>query len=211
MALIGPGLMPIPPEGWGAIESLVWDYYTELTSLGNEVVIFNNNNLKEVVEDINSFDPEFVHLQYDDYLPLLNHLNCKHKAATSHYAYLEQPIRHGPYSAVFRAYETVPCYIFALSEGVKNTFMELHDTPEEKIFITPNGAREDLFRFDGKCSKPNKSIYLAQINHRKRQFLFQGEDMNIDFAGNYADGPIQLLGARLYRGVEKRIFVRQFD
>ena len=26
IALIGPGIMPIPPDGWGAVESLIWDY-----------------------------------------------------------------------------------------------------------------------------------------------------------------------------------------
>ena len=26
LALIGPGIMPIPPDGWGAVESLIWDY-----------------------------------------------------------------------------------------------------------------------------------------------------------------------------------------
>ena len=65
--------------------------------------------------------------------------------------------------------------------------MELNDIPEEKIFITPNGARSDLFRFDQKCSKPERSICLAKIDYRKRQHLFQGKAMNIDFAGNHSD------------------------
>ena len=25
IVLIGPGIMPIPPTGWGAVEILVWD------------------------------------------------------------------------------------------------------------------------------------------------------------------------------------------
>ena len=33
IALIGPGIMPIPPDGWGAVESLIWDYALELTDL----------------------------------------------------------------------------------------------------------------------------------------------------------------------------------
>jgi len=192
IAIIGPGLMPIPPKGWGAIESLIWDYNVELSRLGNQVKIFNSQAFKQVINDVNSFDPDFVHLQYDDYLPILNHLNCKHKAATTHYAYLEQPNKHGPYAQIFNFYKSVPCYIFALSKGIKKTFMELNGIPEEKIFITPNGAREDLFRFsptfiDNALQVKNKSIYLAKIDHRKRQHLFQGKGMGIDFAGNHAD------------------------
>ena len=30
-ALIGPGILSIPPPGWGAVEILIWDYYNELT------------------------------------------------------------------------------------------------------------------------------------------------------------------------------------
>jgi hypothetical protein len=26
ISIIGPGIMPIPPTGWGAVEILFWDY-----------------------------------------------------------------------------------------------------------------------------------------------------------------------------------------
>ena len=29
ISIIGPGIISIPPPGWGAVESLVWDYYIE--------------------------------------------------------------------------------------------------------------------------------------------------------------------------------------
>jgi hypothetical protein len=53
IALIGPGIMSIPPSGWGAVEILIWDYYNELTKLNHDVTIINKmrNNydyLKEV-------------------------------------------------------------------------------------------------------------------------------------------------------------------
>ena len=52
IALIGPGIMPIPPPGWGAVEILIWDYYKELTAQGHEVVIINTNCIKCVSETI---------------------------------------------------------------------------------------------------------------------------------------------------------------
>ena len=36
IALVGPGIIEIPPKGWGAVESLIWDYATELGELGHE-------------------------------------------------------------------------------------------------------------------------------------------------------------------------------
>ena len=44
VSIIGPGIMPIPPTGWGAVEILIWDYYQELTKLGHEVQIINTQN-----------------------------------------------------------------------------------------------------------------------------------------------------------------------
>jgi len=31
---INPGLLPIPPNGWGAIEKIIWDYHLQLQTLG---------------------------------------------------------------------------------------------------------------------------------------------------------------------------------
>ena len=60
--------MPIPPVGWGAVEILIWDYYQELIKLGHEVQIVNTPNQKEIITQVNEFNPDFVHLQYDNCL-----------------------------------------------------------------------------------------------------------------------------------------------
>ena len=39
ITLIGPGIMPIPPTGWGACEILIWDTKLALEKLGHEVQI----------------------------------------------------------------------------------------------------------------------------------------------------------------------------
>lgn len=31
---INPGLLPIPPNGWGAIEKIIWDYHQEMLNIG---------------------------------------------------------------------------------------------------------------------------------------------------------------------------------
>jgi hypothetical protein len=31
---ITPGLIPIPPNGWGAVEKIIWDYHQQLVKLG---------------------------------------------------------------------------------------------------------------------------------------------------------------------------------
>ena len=41
IALVGPGIMQIPPDGWGAVEMLIWDYYQVIKDLGHRVQIIN--------------------------------------------------------------------------------------------------------------------------------------------------------------------------
>ena len=42
--IVGPGLMEIPPKGWGAVEILVWDQYLALKKLGHSVFILNTRS-----------------------------------------------------------------------------------------------------------------------------------------------------------------------
>ena len=49
IALIGPGIMPIPPTGWGGVEHLIWNYNNQLKKIGDEVVIINTKDLHEVI------------------------------------------------------------------------------------------------------------------------------------------------------------------
>lgn len=193
IAIIGPGIMPIPPEGWGAVESLIWDYKCELECLGHEVLIVNTSNYYEIINICNEYHPDFVHIQYDDYYGIANYLNCNKIAITSHFGYLEQLDleqlnKHAYYDQIFEGFRSIvdKCYIFCLSEGIKQYYIK-HGFPENKLKVTPNGARHDLFKYNETCLYPDRSIYLAKIDYRKRQEKFRNYKSNIYFAGNVAD------------------------
>ena len=57
---------------------------------------------------------------------------------------------------------------------------------DEKLFVTPNGVDTSRFRTTDMPKYPNRSIYLAKIDYRKRQHMFQSID-SLWFAGNIAD------------------------
>jgi glycosyltransferase involved in cell wall biosynthesis len=185
ISIIGPGMMPIPPKGWGAVEVLIWDYYTELLKRGHEVQILNTQNSLEIIKQVNDFKPDFVHLQYDDYAHLLQYIDCKFKAATSHYGYIEQFQKHPEYHYILNNFINGDFFIFCLSEGIKKIYLELGVNPK-RLVVAPNGARNDLFEYTDSPSYPNRSIYLAKIDYRKRQHVFQNIE-NLYFAGNCAD------------------------
>jgi glycosyltransferase involved in cell wall biosynthesis len=57
---------------------------------------------------------------------------------------------------------------------------------ENKLFVTPNGVNTDLFNYTDNPKYGDRSIYLAKIDYRKRQHMFQSID-SIWYAGNNAD------------------------
>lgn len=185
ISIIGPGIMPVPPTGWGAVESLIWDYYQELTKIDHEVQIVNTSNPQEIVNQVNSFSPDFVHLQYDDLYHVLSQITCPNKAATSHFGYLEQQNLYGGYWNIFNAFVNGNFKIFCLSPGIIEMYRKA-GVSEDRLYLTPNGARSDLFEFRQASKFPDRSIFLAKITDRKKQYLYQNLDF-IDFAGNIDD------------------------
>lgn len=186
ISIVGPGVMPIPPTGWGAIEILIWDYKITLEELGHSVQIVNTQDLNEAIREINQFNPDFVHIQYDDYVYLYPHIQypC---AVTTHFAYLERPEMMGPYKQrVFDAFSQIQPIIFGLSEGINSVYNDQCQVPWNKLFLNPNGVNLDNFKTSLSPKFPDRSIYLATIDHRKRQFLFQDID-SVWYAGNIRD------------------------
>jgi len=185
ISIIGPGLMPIPPKGWGAVESLIWDMANALKDLGQEVQIINTTDPNKVLAAIKEFDPDFVHINYDDFIVLYPHID-KPKAMTSHFGYLERPDMMNGYVNIFNKFQDMKPNVFCLSEGIKNIYKVFSNFPEDKLFVTPNGVNVDAFNFKEEPAHPHRSMYLAKVDYRKRQHLFQNID-SLWFAGNIVD------------------------
>jgi len=187
IVIVGPGVMPIPPTGWGAVEILVWDQNLALKELGHDVKIINTPNPTEIIEQINTFRPDFVHIQYDDFIGVYPYIQypC---AITSHYGYLEQPEKWGYYTdRLAKPFVDVQPRVFCLSKGIKEVYKNVLKFPEEKLYVTPNGVNTKEFTFKDIPKYPNRSLYLAKIDyHRKRQHMFQSID-TLYYAGNIAD------------------------
>ena len=185
ISIIGPGLMPIPPKGWGAIETLIWDMRNALIALDHEVDIINTTNPRDILNQINNYKPDFVHIHYDDWVGLYPYIQypC---AITSHFGYLERPKMFNGYINIANAFANIKPRVFCLSEGIKKIYQVLMNIPKEMLYITPNGVNLNAFRFTETPIHEHNSIYLAKVDHRKRQYLFQSID-SLYFAGNIAD------------------------
>ena len=183
IVLIGPGIMPIPPTGWGAVEILVWDTKIALEKLGHEVLIINTKNGRQIIDEINNFKPDFVHVHYDEFVPIVPFIQYPN-AITSHFGYLERRQLVNGYINVANEFMKVKPNVFCLSEGIEKVYNIMFDI--DTTYVTPNGVNVDEFNFVSDPEFPDRSIYLAKIDYRKRQHLFQSIE-SLWYAGNIAD------------------------
>ncbi len=86
--LVGPGLLPIPPQGWGAIEILIADQSEMLKRLGYKVSIVNETNKRKAIDKINYLKGDIVHLHYDEHIDWVAEIDCPKIYITSHFGYL---------------------------------------------------------------------------------------------------------------------------
>ena len=183
--LVGPGIMPIPPSGWGAVEILIWDTKCALEELGHEVQIVNTKDCQQIINHINNFSPDFVHVHYDEFITIVPYIQYPN-AITSHFGYLERSEMFNGYINIANEFARIKPNIFCLSAGIEKVYNLMFDIPKENTYVTPNGVNIDSFNYKPIPEYPDRSIYLAKIDYRKRQHLFQSID-SLWFAGNLAD------------------------
>ena len=181
IALIGPGIMPIPPEGWGGVEHLIWNFHNQLKKDGDEVTIINTKDLHKIVNTINGGKFDAVHLHYDQYANIMPHIECDRKMITSHYPYLENP--EPQYEFLYDLLKDSKSHIVSLSDRIKDEFVR---RGIDDVSVLPCGIETDLYSLDDVVHS-DRSIVVGKLEPRKRQAFLQKKGLNIDFIGNNAD------------------------
>ena len=202
ICLVGPGIMTIPPIGWGAVEILIWEYYCELKKQNIDVTIVNkfrsnpreqmetnSNYCQELIKEINSGNYDFIHIHYDCLFHIVPFLKCKKIGLTSHYPYInnkDMMIRDG-FEPIFKYMVSNPnnCLNLVLAEDdIK--FMKSHGCNESTIYKLENGIDKNKFNFTINPNNKEKTIYLGKITERKGQKKFQNlKNLHIIGPGGY--------------------------
>lgn len=190
IALIGPGIMSIPPDGWGAVEDLIWELANELGELGHTGVIINMPNTNEILSEVFSEKFDFIHLFYDVFYPIMDIIkersNRSITAISSAYPYVDQMEYHRKdgYNGFFNWATTQrDHYNFCLSDKDLDAFKSNGADPD-KLLRLGLGAQHKKFAFNMICEFEQKTLYIAKIESRKRQWIYQSIP-NIDFVGKY--------------------------
>jgi glycosyltransferase involved in cell wall biosynthesis len=218
IALVGPGIMSIPPAGWGAVEILIWDYYNELILLGHEVNIVNHIRINSyeqsnpntpycqyLIQTINNERYDFVHIHYDCLYHIIPYLSCNKIGITSHYPYIDQFNKHAQdgYSITFREIcKNRKHYIFALSKKDYEIFTQYGEEPSH-IFLLLNGSnhREIIPVPIKEKRNKEKSIYIGKVEERKQQHIYKNLK-NMNFYGKCDNNEFKCLDC--YKGEPSR-------
>ena len=207
IVLVGPGIMPIPPPGWGAVEIVIWEYYKELKAQGHEAVIVNPlrtspydqqpNTIysQALIQEINGYHADMVHIHYDCLHYLIPFLTC-HVCITSHFPYIGNTLQYHGYESIFHALcKNDRHSILAVSIKDYDVFKTFALHPE-KVYYTPNGSFP-IPPLDRPGFYLDKSIYVAKVEPRKKQHLYSGIP-NLDFYGKCVDPMFRQLSC--YKG-----------
>ena len=191
IGFIGPGIMPIPPDGWGAVESLIWEIACELGEKGHEGMIINVPDLNEIVKTVKENDFDFIHLFYDVFHPVMDAINQVSPrsvtAISSAYPYVDQfefHQRDGYTNTYNWLINQKDHYNFCLSDKDLKTYKN-GGGDTSKLFRLGLGAQHKNFKFNIDCEKADKTLYMAKIEVRKRQWIYQSID-SIEFVGRYS-------------------------
>jgi hypothetical protein len=191
IAFIGPGIMTIPPKGWGAVEMLIWDYATVLGELGHTGTIINTPDRNQIIKDLKEEEFDIVHLHYDvfhDIIPeILNAISGK-LIVSSHYPYINYSDmwRNDNYGPIAESYaKNTNFHIFSSSQKDIDTFTNL-GAISEHCWLSRLGVLPDSYQFDDNATY-DRTLSFSQICDRKRQYLIQ-DFGNVDFVGRLEYG-----------------------
>jgi hypothetical protein len=183
LGLIGPGIMNIPTNTWGAVEDLIWNYYLILNQLGWQVEIINDPNIFKIVSSVNYHNFDVVHLHYDQHYTVLPHLKCKSKIISSHYPYINLKYKwvQDGYESTFRGICNSDAHIFASSKEDINTFVKDGCVDPARMWHSRLGVKYGNYKYDN-CPAFDRTLCLGKITDRKRQWSIQN-NKDIDFIG----------------------------
>ena len=190
IALIGPGIMEIPPEGWGAVEMLIWDYTVILRELGHRVEIINTPDRELIKFEVEHGKYDVVHLHYDVFHDIIDDLVplCKALVVSSHYPFVNTPAKWGQdgYGRIAQKYAANRNFhIFCSSQKDKDTWVSLGANPD-RVWLSKLGVRPYPYKFDEFASL-DRTLCFSQIVDRKRQYLLEDID-TVDFMGRMEFG-----------------------
>lgn len=190
LLIVAPGNMPIPTDGWGAVEIVVYETLDIYAKAGFDVWVLNSKNRRKWKE-AKEIDFSIILSHSDVDNPKIRSRFPEAKViGVSHYGLGAYPEYWDKgFEKILRGMDNCDAVV-CLSDVVAATFA--HFISRDKIFVSPNGSSFQSF-----CEQPReykKLICLGKVEKRKKQFelwkSLRTSSLEIIFAGPIADGRV---------------------
>lgn len=145
---ITPGLISIPPNGWGAVEKIIWNYKCFLETLGCEV------NIK-YLNDVNHYSQDILHIH------VANLAIEAHKRGIPYIFSLHDHhvVYNGKSSITYKEnLEAIKHSIISLTHA---EFLVDYFEETDKLFYFPHGVDVDFFKKEDKNTSEHKLLCVA--------------------------------------------------
>ena len=167
--MVALGYLPIPPERYGGIESVIWETTIRLRERGHQVDIINANKHRVMREVLRAGKYDFVHCHHERGLSrvMLGNLDRAKVIATTHRGYFFDSLDMDAHKCL-RMTARAP-HIVALRQDVADNLARRN--PRAKILVLPNGT--DTKRFRQHDQGNGRAICLGILSQGKRPDLVE--------------------------------------
>jgi glycosyltransferase involved in cell wall biosynthesis len=187
--IIAPGEMPIPNNGWGAVEFLVWKQYQNFANTGIQTGILNSWFHRDWLKAYRR-RPKVILLHYDIFAKRCFFYKVLFPRTpvfvVSHFGYSAFPEKFGRGFSKQLHWINKMSVIIALNQQIREVWRQLGVT--KNIIVIGNGA--DVSDFRSPAIKDRDVIYLGKVEPRKRQIEVAqtiSDAVQIDFVGPIVD------------------------
>lgn len=185
--IIAPGTLSVPPKGWGAVETVVFDHKKILEEAGLRVSLLNSRNIFDWIKAFSKF-PKITLSHYDMHAKkaLIFSRACRSRLVSiSHYGYAGFTEKWSPdYRKLARSF-TQSKLVICLSDLILETLSE--NFPDSEYIVFNNR----LTAAPTKGNHAKMALYLGKIEPRKRQAeiieLVRNYNFDLHFVGPIAD------------------------
>ena len=145
---VATGMIPIPPNGWGAVERVIWEYKQKLELLGHNVDIQFINQLKKTPNTI-------VHTHIQNLA-----IECRDKRIPYVYSLHDHHAEwYGKDSWVYKMnLEAIKGSIVSFTHA---EYLVDYFSDTDKLFYLPHGVNTDFFTPSQEIPKEHKLLMLA--------------------------------------------------
>lgn len=168
IALVGHGLLPIPPTGWGAVESILWEYFQRLKAMGIEVEVINEKKRKAFRTLLTGPKFDWVHNHNERGMSRMR-IACAVRGmrliGTSHHAYPWDDL--DPNSLDLLRKSAYAPYHCALTPAFADAIRQRRSSA--KVAVVPNGC--EVGQFECAAAGTLGAVCVGRIESRKRQDL----------------------------------------